>query len=60
MLGWERMECGLQGESSHAGSVTTAKNGLVAIVEHAIASRTVLRTSCGSSSGKARHEHIHR
>jgi hypothetical protein len=34
MLGWERMECFLHGESSHTGSIKMAKNGLVVMVEH--------------------------
>ena len=34
MLGWERIECVLQGESSYTGSTKTAKNGLVVVVEH--------------------------
>jgi len=35
MMGWERMECVLHGESSHAGSIKMAKSGLVDMVEHA-------------------------
>ena len=34
MLGWERMECVLHCESSHAGGIKMAKNGLVVMVEH--------------------------
>jgi hypothetical protein len=56
MLRLERIECVLHGESSHAGSIKTAKNGLAVAVEHARACRNLLRTSCGSNLRKARHE----
>ena len=59
-LGWERMECVLQGESSHAGSIKTPKNGLLVVIEHAIACRTDFCRSSVSNSGTARHEHVHR
>ncbi len=35
ILGWESMDCVLQGKTSHAGSIKTAKNGLIGMVEHA-------------------------
>ena len=59
-LGWERMECVLQGETSHAGNIKTTKNGLLVAVEHARSRRTAFRRSSGSKSGKARHEHVYR
>jgi hypothetical protein len=59
-LRWERMECVIQGESSHAGNIKTTRNGLLVVVEHARALRTAFRRSSGSKSGKARHEHVHR
>jgi hypothetical protein len=59
-LGWERMKCVLQGESSHAGNIKTTKNGLLVVMEHARACRTAFRRSSGLMSGKARHEHVHR
>jgi hypothetical protein len=59
-LGWEKMECVLQGESSHAGNMKTAKNGLLVVVEHARACITTFRRFSGSKSGKARHEYVHR
>ena len=58
-LGWERMECVLQGEASHAGNIKITKNGLLVVAEHARACRTVFRRSSGSKSGKARYEHGH-
>ena len=59
-LGWERMECFLQGESSHVGNIKTTKKGLLVMVEHARACRTIFRRSSGLKSGKDRHEHVHR
>ena len=35
MLGWARMECVFHGDSSLAGSIKMAKNGLVVMVQHA-------------------------
>jgi len=58
-VGEYRIECVLQGKPSHAGSINTAKNGLVVVVEHARTYMNVLRTSCGSNMGKARHEPVH-
>ena len=59
-LRWERMECVLQGESSHACYLKSTKNGLLVVVEHARACRIAFRRSSCSKSGKARHEHVHR
>ena len=58
-LGWERMDCVFYGDSSHAGSMKTTKNGQLVVVEYARACRTDFgRFSC-SKSGTARHEHVH-
>jgi len=54
------MECVLQRESSHAGSIKTTRNGLIVVVEHERACRTDFRRFSSSKSGKTRHEHIHR
>jgi hypothetical protein len=54
------MECVLQGEFSHAGSIKTTKNGLLVAVEHARARRTIFYRSAGSRSEINRHEHVHR
>ena len=59
-LGWERIERVLQGESSHAGNIKTTKNGLLVVVEHSRACRTVFRRPSGSKSRKARYAHVHR
>ena len=59
-LGWETMECVIQGESSHPGSIRTAKNGLLVVVEHARACRTEFRRYLASNSGTTRHDHVHR
>ncbi len=59
-LEWGRMEGVLQGDSSHAGNIKTAGNGLLVAVEHARACRTAFRMSLGSKSGKASYEHVHR
>ncbi len=44
-LGWERIDCALQGESSHAGNIKTTRNGLLVVGEHAKACRTAFRRS---------------
>jgi hypothetical protein len=61
MLRLEGMECVLQGEFSHVGSINTTKNRLVVVVEHAmVCNNIVFRMSAGSTSGKDRHEQVHR
>ena len=37
VVGWERLDCVLQGESSHAGSIKTTSSGLGDDVEEAMA-----------------------
>ena len=59
-LGWERMECVLQGESSHDGNTKINKSELLVVVEHAKACRTEFCRSSGSKSGTAWHESVHR
>jgi len=56
----KRMECVLQGESFHVGSIKIARNGLLVVVEHARAYRADFLMSTGSKSGTTRHEHDHR
>ena len=59
-LGWKRMKCVLEGESSHVGNIKTTRNGLLVVVEHARACRTDFHMSSSSKSEKAMHEHAHR
>ena len=53
VLGCDRMDCVLQGESSHAGSIKMTSSELGDDVEEAMALRTALRMSSGSYSGLA-------
>jgi hypothetical protein len=55
-FGWERMECVLQGESSHAGNIKTTRYGLLVVVDHARTWKTDFCRSSGSKSGNARHD----
>ena len=48
MLGYESIDCVLQGESSHVGRIKITKRGLGDGIEEAIAFRTALRMSSGS------------
>jgi len=54
------MDLVLHGESSHAGSIRTTRNGFAGDVAQASAYKIVLRMSVGSYSGLARHELVHR
>jgi len=54
-LGWWSMEWILHGESSHAGSSRTSRNGFEDDVAQARVCKIVLRMSVGSYSGFARH-----
>ncbi len=54
-LGCESIDCVLQGESSHAGSMKTTRRGLGDAIEEAIACLTAFRMSSGSYSGLAMH-----
>ena len=60
-LGWERMGCVFQCESSHAGRIKTIINVMLVMVdEQARACRTNFRMFSGSKSGTARLEAVHR
>ncbi len=59
-LGCWNMEWAVHGESSHAGSIKTTRNGFEDDVEQARACMIVLRISAGSNSGFARHEPVQR
>jgi hypothetical protein len=59
-LGCWSMAWVLHGESSHAGSIGTTRNGLADDVAQASACKIVLRMSAGSYSGFARHEPVQR
>ena len=52
------MEWVLHGESSHACSIMTTRNGLEDDVVQAKACKIVLRMSAGSYAGFARHKHV--
>jgi hypothetical protein len=58
-LGCERMECVFQGESSHAGRIKIVRNGLLVMVEYAMARRTDFRRSSCLKLGTTRHEVVH-
>ena len=59
-LGCWSMEWVLHGESSHAGSIRTTRNGFADDVTQASACKIVWRISTGSYSGFARHEPVQR
>jgi len=58
MLGWERIVCGLRGESSHVGSINKTTNGLADVAEHARARNAIVCRCSGSNLGKARDDPI--
>jgi hypothetical protein len=60
MLGWESIECVLQDESSHAGSINTPRNGLSVEVEQAREFRPAFLVSVGSYSGLTRSNNVTR
>ena len=57
-LGCWSMEWVLHGESSHAGSIMTTRNGFADDVAQASACHSVLPMSAGSYSGFTRHEPV--
>ncbi len=60
VLGCKRMDCALQGESSHDVRMKTAISGLGVVVEEANACRTAFLMSSGSYFGLARQDPDHR
>ena len=59
-LGCWIIEWVLHGESSHAKSIRTTRNGFADNVAHASACKIIMRMSAGSYSGFARHEPVQR
>ncbi len=60
MLGWESIYCVLHDESSHDGSIKTARNGLSVEVKQAWTRRAAFVIFARSYWGTARHELVHR
>ena len=58
MVGCDRMDCVLHGESSQAGRIKTTSRGLGDIVDEASAGSTALRISASSYSGLKMQDHV--